>query len=204
MSVTRVIADTDPYHGWIIGYNETNLVQLTNYVFNTTPNATMAVFGGNAGEAGIWMGGGGLAVDSNTNLYFETANGSFSATNNSSGADYGDTFIRLSTTNGLHLTDYFTPWEQATWQANDTDLGSAGVLLLPDQSGSFAHELIGSGKAGEIFVINRDQFTTGNNHFDSSKPDDFVVQTNIAQIGAAFDTPAYFNGRIYYAASGGN
>ena len=197
-------ADTDPYHGWIIGYNETNLLQLTNFVFNTSPNATMSEFGVDAGEAGIWMGGGGLAVDANTNLYLETANGSFSATNNSGGVDYGDTFIKLSTTNGLHVTDYFTPWDQATWQANDTDLGSGGLLLLPDQSGSFPHELIGSGKAGEIFVVNRDQFATGNDHYDSIQADDFVVQTNLGKIGASFDTPAWFNGRIYYAGSGNN
>ncbi len=56
-------ADTDPYHGWIIGFNATNLVQLTNYAFNTTPNATVANFGGNAGEGGIWMSGSGLGVD---------------------------------------------------------------------------------------------------------------------------------------------
>jgi hypothetical protein len=195
-------ADTDPYHGWIIGYNETNLVQLTNYVFNTTPNATMGVFGANAGEGGIWMGGGGPGVDANTNLYVEVANGSFSATNNSGGIDYGDSFIKLSTTGGLGVSDYFTPWEQATWQANDTDLGSGGVMLLPDQTGTFPHELIGSGKAGEIFVVNRDQFTARNDHFDSTNVYDFVVQTNISKINGSFDTPAYFNGRIYYAGSG--
>ena len=33
-------ADTDPYHGWIFGYNATNLTLQTNYIFNTTPNAT--------------------------------------------------------------------------------------------------------------------------------------------------------------------
>ena len=68
-------ADTDPYHGWVMGFNATNLVQLTNYIFNTTPNATTGAFGANAGEGALWMGGNGLCVDANTNLFFETANG---------------------------------------------------------------------------------------------------------------------------------
>ncbi|HEY1661887.1 MAG TPA: Calx-beta domain-containing protein [Verrucomicrobiae bacterium] len=195
-------ADTDPYHGWIIGYNETNLALLTNYVFNTCPNASVAVFGTDAGEGGIWMSGGGLGVDSQTNLYLELANGSFSATNGSSGVDYGDCFLKISTTNGLKVVDYFAPWQQLTWQNNDTDLGSGGLVLLPDQAGKYAHELLGSGKAGEIFVINRDQFTTNNAHFNATPHDDYVAQTNISQIGASFDTPVCFNGRIYYAASG--
>src|SRR5581483_11521061 len=72
-------ADTDPYHGWVMGFDATTLQQLTNYVFNSTPNATTAVFGGNAGEGALWMGGNGLCVDSSNNLFFETANGSFSA-----------------------------------------------------------------------------------------------------------------------------
>ena len=29
--------DVTPYHGWLIGFNATNLVQLTNYVFNRQP-----------------------------------------------------------------------------------------------------------------------------------------------------------------------
>ena len=195
-------ADTDPYHGWIIGFNATNLVQLTNYVFNTTPNATTAAPGADAGEGGIWMGGGGLAVDSSTNLYFEVGNGSFSATNISSGVDFGDSFIKLSTTNGLALADYFTPWDQAAFQAADTDVGSGGLLLLPDQPGTFPHELLGAGKQGQIYLINRDQMTTGNKHFNATNVFDFVVQTNIGQIKGSYDTPAYFNGGIFYASSG--
>jgi hypothetical protein len=195
-------ADTDPYHGWIIGFNETNLVQLTNYVFNTTPNSTIAAFGGNAGEGGIWMGGGGLGVDTNTNLFFEVGNGSFNALNNTGGTEYGDSFIKLSTTNGLAVADYFTPYNQATLAANDTDLGSGGLVMLPDQPVTFPHELLGAGKQGLIYLINRDQMTTGTNHYDSTNTIDFVVQTVSGKINSSFDTPAWFNGGIYYAGSG--
>ena len=197
-------ADTDPYHGWVIGFNATNLVQLTNYVFNTTPNSTIAAYGGNAAEGGIWMGGGGLSVDDNTNLFFEVGNGIFNVTNNSGKTEYGDSFMKLSTTNGLAVADYFTPWNQFTLQANDTDLGSGGLLILPDQPGSFPHLLVGAGKEGKIYLINRDQLTTGNNHFDSTNSIDFVAQSLASRIKGSFDTPAYFNGRIYYAGNGDN
>ena len=62
-------ADTDPYHGWIFGFNAANLQSPANYIFNTTPNATTAAFGGNAGEGAIWSGGNGLCVDGNGNLF---------------------------------------------------------------------------------------------------------------------------------------
>ena len=195
-------ADTDPYHGWILSFDPTSLQLLTNYVFNTTPNSTIAAFGANAGEGGIWMGGGGLSVDANSNLFFEVGNGVFTATNNSGGTEYGDSFIKLSTTNGLAVADYFTPWNQQTLANSDTDVGSGGLLLLPDQPGPFPHLLLGAGKEGKIYLINRDLMTTTNNHYDSVGTVDFVVQTVAGQIGGSFDTPAYYNGRIYYAGNG--
>src|SRR5262249_41294460 len=106
--------DTDPFHGWGIGYNSQNLQALPNYGFNTTPNSTVAAFGAHAGEAGIWMGGGGLAVDGAGNLFFSTGNGSFNALNNSGGTEYGDSILKLSTTSGLQVSDYFTPYNQAS------------------------------------------------------------------------------------------
>jgi hypothetical protein len=194
--------DTDPYHGWIIGFNATNLVQLTNYVFNTTPNSTIAAYGVNAGEGGIWMSGGGLAVDDSTNLYFEVGNGIFNVTNNFGNTEYGDSFIKLSTTNGLAVADYFTPYNQFSLQAGDLDLGSGGLLILPDQSGTNPHLLLGAGKQGLIYLINRDQMTTGNNHYDATGSVDFVVQTVTSAYQGCYDTPAYFNGEIYYAFTG--
>ncbi|MDB6122654.1 MAG: hypothetical protein JWQ71_1647 [Pedosphaera sp.] len=194
--------DTDPYHGWVIGYDPGTLQQLANYVFNTTPNSTTAAYGANAGEGGIWMAGGGLAVDANTNLYFEVGNGIFNATNNSGGTEYGDSFIRLSTVNGLAVTDYFAPYNQQALQDADRDLGSGGVLILPDQPGAVPHLLVGAGKEGKIYLINRDQMTAGNHHYNSTGTVDYVLQTITGQIKGSFDTPAYFNGRVYYAATG--
>ena len=55
---------------------------------------------------------------------------------NTGGNDYGDSVVKLVMSGGaLTVTDYFSPWDQATLDDNDKDLGSGGVLLLPDQSG---------------------------------------------------------------------
>ena len=191
-------ADTDPYHGWILGFNPGTLQLLTNSIFNTTPNSRTGTFGPNAGEGGIWMGGNGIAVDVGTNLYFEVANGSFNATNGTGGTEYGDSFMKLSSSNGLAVADYFTPYDQATMASKDLDLGSGGLTLIPDQPGPYPHLLVGAGKQSKIYLINRDLMTTGNNHFDSTGTVDSVVQTVSGQITGSFGTPAYFNGRIYY------
>jgi hypothetical protein len=191
-------ADTDPFHGWILGYDETTLQIRPGYVFNTAPNATTA-FGANAAEAGIWMGGGGLCVDAQTNLYCFIGNGTFTATNGTSGTEYGDSVLRLSTTNGLHVADYFTPWEQATLALNDTDLGSGAPMLIPDLPGTNAHLLVGGGKSGKFYLLNRDQFTTGNNHYNAGGTSDAILQT-FTNLPARFMTgPAYFNGNVYYS-----
>jgi len=194
-------ADTDPYHGWVIGYNASDLVQLTNYVFNTTPNSTNSP---NPGEGGIWISGCGLSVDDNTNLYVPVGNGSFTATNGSAWTDYGDSLIRLSTTNGLAVADYFTPYNQATLQTVDQDFGSCGCMFLPDQPGPYPHLMVCAGKEGRIYLINRDQFTSDNNHFNSSTTAvDNVVQTISGQLGGGgYDTPVFFNGSVFFAASG--
>ena len=190
-------ADTDPYHGWVIGFNATNLAFNTNYVFNTTPNATVADFGVNAGEGALWMGGNGLCADVSNNLFFATANGSFSA--NTNGGDYGDSFVKLSTTNGLAVADYFTPYNEAQLAANDTDLGSGGTILLPDSVGSVAHPhlMIGAGKAGTIYLVDRD--TMG--HFNAAN-DSQIVQELPGAFSGAWSTPTYFNNEIYYQGSG--
>jgi hypothetical protein len=191
-------ADTDPYHGWVISFNATNLVQLTNYVFNTTPNSTVASYGANAGEGGIWMSGSGLAVDAQTNLFIVIGNGSFNP-NTVGITEYGDSAVRLATTNGLSAVDYFTPYNQATLAANDTDFGSGGPLLLPDSVGSIAHPhlMVACGKEGTIYLLDRDNL----GHFNASG-DTQIVQSLPTIIGGTWSSAAYFNQRVYYAGSG--
>ena len=188
--------DTDPYHGWVIGFNAANLEQLTNYVFATTPNATTNAFGINAGEGALWMGGNGLCVDAGGNLYLESGNGSFSA--NTNGGDYGDSFVKLSVSNQLAVADYFSPSNQASMALNDLDLGSGGPMLLPDSAGSPAHRhlMVGAGKEGTIYLVDRDNM----GHFSPTQNQ--IVQTANGVIGGSYGVPAYFNNWIYYQGSG--
>ena len=195
-------ADTDSYHGWVIGFDASNLQPLTTYIFNTTPNATKAQFGPHAGEGALWMGGDGLCVDANTNLYFEVANGSFSAEPSlGHGLDYGDSFMKLSTAgHRLAVADYFTPFNQAKMQADDADFGSGGALLLPDEVGSVQHPhlIVGGDKASHIYLVDRDNM----GHYNSLDNHQIVQEIN-AEGGQFFSTPAYFNFHLYYQGIGG-
>jgi hypothetical protein len=181
------ISDISPYHGWVIGYSASTLQRVSVWV--STPN-------GHAG--GTWMSGAGIAADGNGTIFTATGNGTFDA--NSGGKDYGDSFVRLSTANSaLSLTDYFTPDNQATLNTNDLDLASGGVLLPPTQSGSFPNILIGAGKEGTIYVINRDNM----GHFNSTS-NAAAVQTISGAIAPLYGAPAYWNGNVYLGGNGDN
>ncbi len=189
--------DTDPYHGWIIGFDAHTLAQKTNYVFNTTPNSALPV-DGNAGEGGIWMSGNGLAVDDGTNLYVVVANGVFNA-NLPGGTEYGDSVIKFSTTNGLAVADWFTPADETVLAENDLDLGSGGPLLLPDSVGSAGHPhlMITSGKEGTFYVMDR-------HHLGNYSPpsDSQILQEMPAANDGMWSSMAYFNGMIYHQGKG--
>src|SRR5579859_5056427 len=117
------------------------------------------------------MGGNGPGVDNNTNLYVMVGNGIFNA--NTNGTEYADSFLRFSTTGRMAVADYFTPHDQATLAANDTDLGSGGPVLLPDSVGTVAHPhlMVGCGKEGKIYLLDRDNL----GHFNSVN-DNQIIQ----------------------------
>jgi outer membrane protein assembly factor BamB len=130
-------------HGWVLGYNTLSLTQPPS-VFVTTPAAN---------NGGIWQGGGGLPADSSGNIYVETADGVFDQ--NTGGSDFSLSVLKLDP--NLKLLDSFTPYDQASHlNANDLDLSSVGPLVLPDQATGPTHLLIASGKAEEVYLLNRD------------------------------------------------
>ncbi len=184
--------DNDPYHGWVIGFSANNLASAPSAVWNSTPNA---VSGFPQSRGGIWMSGGAPAADSSNNLYFLTGNGSFDA--NSGGLSYGDSTVKLSTATGLSVTDYFTPSNQSSLNSNDTDHGSGGAAILVDQPGApVPHLLIGGGKAGTLFLLNRDNM----GHY-STTLNNVVQSLNFSQ--GIFATSAFWNGNLYLAGVGG-
>jgi hypothetical protein len=173
--------DVGPYHGWVIAYDAHTLAQVG--VFNTSPDAL---------ESGIWAGDTGPAADKDGNIFVATGNGTFDAANN--GRDYGDSVLKLGWTSGkLDVLDYFTPYNQDSLNRNDKDLGSGGVVLLPDQSGAHAHVMVVTGKGAVIHVIDRE--TLGKFHVED---DSNAVQELAAAPDEAFGAAAYWNGHVYY------
>jgi hypothetical protein len=183
--------DQNPYTGWVMGYSESTLQQVS--VINITPNGS---------EGSIWMSGAGLAADSSGFIYFLAANGTFDTTLNGSGfptnGDYGNAFMKLSTSgNSLSVADYFTMHNTVSESSADQDLGSGGALVLPDMkdaSGNTVHLAVGAGKDANIYVVNRDSMGKFNAANDSA----IYQEIGAAVGGGVFALPAYFNGTVYY------
>jgi outer membrane protein assembly factor BamB len=206
--------DNSPYHGWVLGFNAKTLA-LTAAI-NVTPNA-IGTSPSNLAGGGIWQAGGKLPVDSAGFLYLMTGNGIFDETLTGgfpSEGNFGDSFLKLavdpsSTVNaphingwGLKVVDYFTPFNEKALTTADEDVGSGGSLVLPDAAGSHAdpHLLVGTGKEGRVYLLNRDNL----GKFNQST--DHVVQESPsapAAVGGVWGNPAYFRDhlgvqRIYF------
>ncbi len=175
--------DQDPFHGWVMAYNAATLKQ--DYVYNDTPN-------GDAG--GIWMSGGGIAVDASGNLYFTTGNGTFDA--NTGGSDYGMALEKLSPSLGVE--DYFTPYNEAPLSNDDLDFGCSSVVLLPTQSGADPDEVLSEGKWGTIYLNSSDTGHLG--EFTANGPNDDLGQANITSdvtTSNVHNTMSYWDGHVY-------
>ena len=183
--------DSPPYTGWILGYSQTMLTQ--NAVLNVGPNS-------NGLGPAIWMSGSGPAADSSGNVYLLTANGVFDSSLDSSGfpskQDFSNSFLKLTVDGGrLYISDYFALWNQVAINAADTDLGSGGAMLLPDMKDSSnvtKHLVVGAGKDGNIYLVDRDSMGKYNSTSNN------IWQQVTSAIGGVWGSPAYYNGFVYY------
>lgn len=175
----------NPYHGWVFGYSSRSLGAAGT--FNDSPDGA---------AAGISESGNGLASDASGNIFIATGNGTFDADNG--GVDYGDSLIKLQSVHSkLAVADYFTPWDESALAADNLDFGSAGPMLLPDQSAGPPHLAIVGDAEGTIYVINRD------NLGQFSPSGDAIVQELPTEFGEGISSaPAYFNNRLYFGSSG--
>ncbi len=180
-------ADYGLYHGWVIAYDATTMRQSGDWV--STPNGY---------QGGIWMSGCGLSADHQGNLYLSTANGPFDAFGDQPGKNYSDSVVKLKPgARGLTVADFFTPSAQAKMAQEDLDMGSAGVMLLPDQLGPYPHLAITSAKNGHVYLLNRDNL---GGYFNAGIRNPQVVQEVSGQLRQQMGTPAYWNGHVYFGA----
>ena len=185
--------DIDPYTGWIIAFNAGTLARAS--VLNITPNGS---------RGGIWMAGAGPAADAQGNVYLLDGNGTFDTTLTAGGfpntGNFGNAFVKIATTGGLSVADYFATFDTVSASNADTDLGSGGAMVLPDfvdATGRTRHLAVGAGKDSHIYVVDRDSMGKWN----ASSNQNYQDITG-ALGGSVFSMPAYFNNTVYYGASG--
>jgi hypothetical protein len=188
--------DIRPYTGWVMGFDQSTLAQVS--VLNVTPNGN---------EGSVWMSGAGLAADTSGNIFLLDANGTFDTALDGNGfpsqGDFGNAFLKISTANHvLAVADYFEMFNQGAENGSDTDLGSGGVLVLPDltdSSGHTRHIAVGAGKDSNIYVVDRDAM----GKFNPSQ-NNIYQEIQGALSNSVFSMPAYFNKAVYYGAVGDN
>lgn len=147
--------DFQPYQGWIVGVADTGQVS----------TLWTDVTGGNSG-GGIWQTGGGLSSDGPNQIVVATGNGNPATdpagtiAGNTPPADLGESVVRLdaSDPSQLKATDFFTPYDAATLDNRDLDLGTGSPVILPGSMGtpSTPHLLTAVGKEGYVYLLNRD------------------------------------------------
>jgi hypothetical protein len=114
--------DSTPFQGYVAGFQ---------FVYSPATWNNLGVFNTEAGggiDAGVWMGGGAPALDSNGNVYVATGNGDW----NGSGTggvptNLGESVVQLAQSgSSLTAVDYYTP---NSWMALNSGSGTNSVCL---------------------------------------------------------------------------
>jgi hypothetical protein len=145
-----------------------------------------------------------MAADTAGNLFFSVANGTFDTTLTPNGfpsqGNYGNAFVKVNGSNGpLQVADYWTMSDSVEESSQDEDLGSGGLMLLPDlidALGNTRHLGTGAGKDRNVYVFDRDNM----GRFDPDDDSTLYQELPGGLRGGEFGSPAWFNGTVYYGA----
>jgi large repetitive protein len=227
-------SDGQPYSGFVVGYNATTLQQTNE--FTTTPDKTFEAgiwMGGSSpaidptlnkmyvitGNGGNWNNKDSnnnplpsMGVDSQGNVFSKGTNWPMSVlafdTTPAGTVPYrGQNELQVP---GADTSVWFTPAQWDSFNNGDQDLGAGGPLLFdtPAPDGSTKQLLIGGGKAGVMYVLDRtnlggidtSQGSTFSRNITTDFTDDNVVQEITFPNGTGFfNTPTFFNSRIYFS-----
>ena len=189
--------DIRPYGGWLMAYNKSTLGQIA--VLDFVPNGS---------DAAPWNAGAGPAADPQGNVYLSLGNGTFDTTLTAQGfpsqGDFGNALVKVALSGTtLTPTDYWTMYNSNSESSVDTDLGSGGLMLLPDltdSSGSTRQLIVNAGKDHNIYIADRNNM----GHFNPNNNSTLYQELPNALGGGEWSSPAYFNYRVFYGSVGQN
>jgi hypothetical protein len=157
--------DQGTWKGYVFGYSASSLAQTG--VFDDSPNA-------NGGA--IWQSGNGLAAEINGSVFTISGNGSWDGS-----SDFSETMFKLNGS-GLAIQDWHTPSNYSSLDKGDTDQGTTGIVLLPN------NEAVGGGKDGVLRVVK----TTNMGHLGDSGN-----LQNWQATGSHIHSLVFFNNNLY-------
>lgn len=178
--------DIFPYQGWVMGVNP------TTGNFRARWSAVMSGFG-----AGIWQSGAGIMSDGPGRMFVSTGNGGApDAPGDSPAAGmFGESIVRLDVQpdGTLKAADFFAPADAQHLDDYDADFASGGVTGLRDDvfgTSKYPHLALAAGKAGYVYLLNRDDLGGYQNTPDHG--DDVVAR--VGPYGGVWSRPGVWPG----------
>jgi hypothetical protein len=169
----------DKSRGWLLGWNASTLAALPSNELNNK----LSTSPGNFFLSSIWMSGYGVAADSSGSVFFVTGNSDWKGNTYTGTTNIQESVVKM-TGDLSKVLDLFTPSNVFPLDQADTDYGSGGVMVLPDQPGKIPRLAVAAGKDGRNFILNRDKMGGFHN------PD---IPKNVL-VDACWCGPAYFKG----------
>ncbi len=150
-----------PEEGWVFGVSAVGQSNAGQITARWSDEAGVSQTNPDGPGGGIWMSGSGLVSDGPGQIVLATGTGVTASQPTPDSAvpnTLAQSILRLQVQpNGsLKATDFFTPYDGAALDDDDSDIGSGGVVGLPPQYfGTAAHPnlFVQVGKQGQLYLL---------------------------------------------------